>query len=246
MEGPPGTEVILSGKKVLYFAGTDYFQLHTHPDLQSRAAQAIWTYGMGSATSRSMTGTTPLLLELEQAIARYHDTEAAVYLPSGYLSNHAGIGALNELGLFDVIFLDEDAHDSLQEAALTAGKQVVLFESGNVDDLSFKISVQAGRKIRPLIATDGVFPARGIIAPVDRYLELATRHNGAVWIDDAHATGILGENGRGTSEHLGLESTRLYCGSTLSKAFGAQGGMIAGEEEFIDRVRRGSVASGTN
>lgn len=246
MEGPPGTEVILNGKKVLYFAGTDYFQLHSHPDLQSRAADAIWKYGMSSATSRTLTGTTPLLQELERSIAQLYDTEDAIYLPSGYLSNHAGLSALNEMDRYEVIFLDEDAHDSLREAAFASGKQVVRFESGNVDDLALKLSNHSGRKIRPLIATDGVFPARGIIAPLDRYLELASQYNGVVWIDDAHATGILGERGKGTCEYLGLESPRLFVGSTLSKAFGAYGGMIPGDREFIDKVRKGNVATGTN
>jgi 7-keto-8-aminopelargonate synthetase-like enzyme len=246
MEGPPGTEVILNGIKVLYFAGTDYFQLHGHPDLQSRAADALWKYGMGSATSRSLTGTTPLLQELEQAIARFYQAEDAVYLPSGYLSNHAGLNALKEMDRFEVVFLDEDAHDSLREAALCLGKQVVRFKSGSVDDLAQKLSTHTDHHIRPLIATDGVFPARGIIAPLDRYLELAARYNGVIWIDDAHATGVLGDHGRGTCEYLGLESPQLYCGSTLSKAFGAYGGMISGEREFIEMVRNGSVATSSN
>ena len=246
MEGPPGPEVILNGKKVLYFAGTDYFQLHAHPDLQSKAADALWTYGMSSATSRSLTGTTPLLKELEEAIARFYDTEDAIYLPSGYLTNHAGLSALGELDRYDVIFMDEDAHDSLREAARATGNQVVLFESGNLDDLSLKLSVHAGRKIRPLIATDGVFPARGVIAPLDRYLELTDKHGGVVWIDDAHATGILGETGKGTCEFLGLDSPRIFCGSTLSKAIGAYGGMIPGDSEFVGTVRSGSVATGSN
>lgn len=246
MEGPPGTEVILNGKKVLYFAGTDYFQLHSHPDLQSKAADAIWTYGISSGTSRTLSGTTPLLKELEQTIANFYDTEEAIYLPSGYLSNHAGITALNELDRYDVIFMDEDAHDSLREAVMVSGKQVVVFESGNVDDLAMKLSIHSGRKTRPLIATDGVFPARGVIAPVDRYLELAERYKGIIWIDDAHATGTLGETGKGTCEHLGLESPLLFCGSTLSKAFGAYGGMIPGDSELISAVRNGSVATGTS
>ncbi|MGW8317363.1 MAG: aminotransferase class I/II-fold pyridoxal phosphate-dependent enzyme [Bacteroidales bacterium] len=246
MEGPPGTEVVLNGKKVLYFAGTDYFQLHSHPDLQSKAADALWAYGMSSATSRTLTGTTPLLKDLEQTIATFYDAEEAIYLPSGYLCNHAGLSALNELERVDVIFLDEDAHDSLREASLATGKQVIIFESGNVDDLALKLSVHSGRKVRPLIATDGVFPARGVIAPLNQYLDLAEKYRGLIWIDDAHATGILGETGKGTCEHLGLESPLIFCGSTLSKAFGAYGGMIPGDSEFIGTLRKGSVASGSN
>ncbi|MCK5134668.1 MAG: pyridoxal phosphate-dependent aminotransferase family protein [Bacteroidales bacterium] len=246
MEGPAGPEVIIDGKKYLYFAGTGYFQLHSHTELIQASGDAVLQFGIGSATSRAMAGTTPLLLQLEEKIAEYFGTEDAAYLPSGYLSNIAGLKALNDLDLYDVIFIDEGSHYSNIEGAETAGKLVVKFANRNVEDLKLRLDETLKQNQRPLIATDGLFPIRAKLAPLVDYLDLAEKNNGLVWIDDAHGVGILGQNGRGTCEHLGLNSERLFMGATLSKAFGAYGGIIPGRTDFVRQVRAGSVITGSN
>lgn len=246
IEGPIGPETVINGRKYLYFAGTGYFQLQSHPEVIEAAVQAMHRYGMAGATSRTMAGTTPLLSELETELARFWGTEDAAYLPSGYLVSLAAISALEEMGLFDIIFLDEASHYSLVDAVKTSSKKVIGFRHQDTADLRKKLKLFAGDADRPLIASDGVFPVAGSLAPLPRYMELAEQYDGIVWIDDSHGAGILGNNGRGSAEHLGIRSERVFSGGTLSKAFGAYGGFIQGNSAFIARVREGSVMTGSN
>ena len=246
MESSTGTKVVLNGKSYLYFAGTSYFQLHAHPDLIKAASEALSKYGTGSATTRSMTGTTPLLQELERKLAGYFNTEDAVYLPSGYLSSLAGLQALNDLGMFQVIFLDEESHYSLYDGAVATGSPVITFKNRDLNDLEAKMEKHLDSGQRPLVASDGLFPVSGALAPVRGYQNLTEKYKGVIWIDDAHGVGILGAHGRGTCEALGSPSSRIYLGATLSKAFGAYGGIIVGNRDFIGKIRSGNVMTGSS
>ncbi len=246
MESRTGTKVVLNGKSYLYFAGTSYFQLHSHPEVIKAANDATQQYGIGSATTRAMTGTTPLLEKIEMKLASYFNTEDAVYLPSGYLSSHAGLMALDQLGLYQLIFLDESSHYSLAEGAAATGKPVITFRNRNPQDLETLMKKHLGAGQRPLVASDGLFPVMGTLAPVRDYLDLAKKYDGVVWVDDAHGVGILGTHGRGTCEALGTASSRIYFGATLSKAFGAYGGIIAGRGDFIQKIRSGNVITGSS
>jgi len=246
MEGRAGTTVILNGAKYLYFAGTSYYQLHTHPAVVKAAVDATHKYGISSATTRVMSGTTPLLQKIEDDLANYFNTADAAYLPSGYLSSLAGLKALDELGMYDVIFLDEGSHYSLEEGAIATGRPVIPFLNRDLNDLESKISEHLGSGQRPLVATDGLFPVIASLAPVRDYLDLAKKHQGVIWVDDAHGVGILGAHGRGTCEALGARSERIYLGASLSKAFGAYGGIIMGSGQFINQVRSGSVMTGSS
>jgi len=246
MESGAGTEVLLNGKPYLYFAGTSYFQLHSHPEVIKAASDATLKYGIGTATTRALTGTTPLLERMEEKLAGYFNTENAVYLPSGYLSSLAGMKALNEMELFQVIFLDEGSHYSLVDAASATGKPVITFMNRDPEDLAAKMDKHLGKDQHPLVASNGLFPVMGTIAPVREYLYLSKKHGGVLWIDDAHGIGILGSHGRGTCEALGTPSDSIYLGATLSKAFGAYGGIVAGREDFIRQVRSGSIMTGSS
>jgi 8-amino-7-oxononanoate synthase len=246
MESRTGTTVVLDGKSYLYFAGCSYFQLHSHPDVTKAASEATLKYGIASATTRAMTGSTPLLKKLEEKLAAYFNTEDAVYLPSGYLSSLAGLKALDEMGLYQVIFLDESSHYSLLEGARATGREVVIFRNRDLKDLESKLARHLKKGQSPLLACDGLFPVPGTLAPLREYHDLAMKYNGIVWVDDAHGVGILGAHGRGTCEALGTPSSRVYLGATLSKAFGAYGGIIAGNKDFIDTVRTGSVMTGSS
>ena len=246
MESRTGTKVVLNGKSYLYFAGTSYFQLHSHPDLIKAANEATMQYGIGSATTRAISGTTPLLEKIEHKLASYFNTEDAVYLPSGYLSSMAGLIALDALGLYQQIFLDEGSHYSLVEGAKATGKPIINFQNRNLEDLESKMKKHLSPGQRPLVASDGLFPVMGTLAPIRDYLDLAVKYDGVVWVDDAHGVGILGAHGRGSCEALGTPSNRIYLGATLSKAFGAYGGIIAGSGEFIRKVRSGNVITGSS
>jgi len=246
MEGPPGPEVSFKGKKYLYFAGTGYYSLQSDIRLIQASNEASLKFGTGSATSRILAGTTPLLLEIEEKIADYYSTEDAVFLPSGYLSNLAGLMALSEIDLYDVIFLDELSHYSLSDGASGVSLPVVRFKHCSLEDLKPKLAEASDQGLRPLIATDGLFPVMAELAPLDLYLDLVEKYDGLIWIDDAHGAGILGEQGKGSFEHFGLNSPRLYMGATLSKAFGAYGGIIPGDSQFISRIKNGNVLTGSS
>jgi len=246
MESKVRTVTTINGKDYLYFAGTGYYQLQSHPKMIQAVVDATKKFGIGSATSRTITGTTNLLIKLEKRIADFFGTEDAVYLPSGYLTDMAGLQALEKDISCDVIFIDEMAHYSNIDGALTTGKKVVRFRHLDASDLTEKIKKYLKKGKKPLIATDGLFPVWAELAPVDKYLKIADEFDGAVWIDDSHAVGIVGENGRGVSEYFHLDSNRLFMGATLSKAFGAYGGFVTGNSNFIGTVKSGNVMTGSS
>ena len=242
MESAPGTETTFNGKKYLYFGGTGYYTLQNHPVLLKAASEALEKYGMHSATSRSFYGTTALSLAVEKRAAEYYGTEDAAYLPSGYLTNVAGLQAL--AAKVDVVFIDDDSHYSLTDFACVIGKPVFTFTHRDAEDLGKKLRAQMKPRQKPLILSDGVFPLFGQIAPVPKYLEVAKEYDPYIWLDDAHSVGVLGENGRGTYDYFGLKSERLLFGGTFSKAFGAHGGVIPGKPEFVQSIREGHVMNG--
>jgi len=246
MNGKLGTTVKLDNKEYLYFGGAGYYMLQSHPDVINAAKNVLEKFGIGPATSRTITGTTDLLLTLEKLLADFFNTEDAVYLPSGYLSNIAGFQALDEMNLFDVIFIDENSHYCISDGAMTIGKKIVKFKHSDADDLNDKIRKTLKNGEKPLIASDGLFPVWGDVPPIDKYLETAENYGGIVWTDDSHAVGILGENGRGISDYFSINSDRLYMGATLSKAFGAYGGIVVGDFDFIKKIKQGKVMKGSS
>jgi len=246
MESKVRTVTTINGKDYLYFAGTGYFQLQSHPEIIQAAVDATKKFGIGSATSRTITGTTNLLIKLEKRIASFFGTEDAAYLPSGYLSDMAGFQALATTGVCNVIFIDEMAHYSNLDGALTTGKKVVRFRHLDANDLIKKMKKNLKKGDKPLIATDGLFPIWAELAPVDNYLKIADEFDGAVWVDDSHAVGIVGETGRGVFEYFHLNSDRLFMGATLSKAFGAYGGFVTGNSDFVGAVKSGNVMTGSS
>jgi 7-keto-8-aminopelargonate synthetase-like enzyme len=246
MGSGPGPETVINGKRYLYFGGTGYFGFQTHPEVLQAAQKGVADFGMCSATSRDIFGTSSLLLAVEKKAREFMGSEDAIYLPSGYLINIAGFQSLTQLRRFDVMFVDETAHYSITDFMYALQKPVFPFAHGDAEDLGrqLKAHLQPGQK--PLVASDGIFPTFGQIAPVAAYFPLVEQYDGCLWVDDCHALGVLGANGRGTYEHFGLQSERLYMGATLSKAVGAHGGMIPGKEEFIQPIRAGHLANGSN
>jgi len=244
MDSAPKTVTRINGREYLYFGGVSYYQLHSHPEVVRAATEATLQYGLSSATSRSTTGMTRLHFDVECKAAEFFGTEDAAYLPSGFLSNLGGIRALKEMRLFDVIFMDEYAHYCNKDGANCAEAPVFQFRNNDIEDLetSVKKNLKAGQK--PLIVTDGLFSAFGIMADIPNILKIAGEYDGIIWIDDAHPSGIIGSNGRGTYEFYNLKSHRLFFGSTLSKAFGGFGGIIPGSSEFVGHIRKGGILNG--
>jgi 7-keto-8-aminopelargonate synthetase-like enzyme len=236
---------IIEGKEYHYFGGTSYYELHNNEKVLEAAIDAIKKYGITSSSSRSSYGTTQLIIDLENEAAKYFATDDAVYLSSGFLSDAAAIQVLNQENKFDIIFIDENAHYSNQFAAKLTGKPIINFPHLNHDELEKLIENNCNEKFKPLIMTDGIFPIYGSIAPIDKYLSIVKKYDGIIWIDDAHAFGVLGENGKGTNEHFKLNSNKIFFGGTFSKAFGGFGGIIPGEKKFIKQIKNSSLQNGT-
>ena len=250
MQSPPGAYTIIDGRRYLYFAGTGYLGLQGHPEVIRAACQAVRQYGIGSANSRTAFGDTPPVLEVERRAAELFDAGDAFYFMSGYVGNN--ILALMLKDAFDAVLVDELSHYCVLEAARLTGRPVFSFRHRDVEDLRTKLREHLEPSGRPMVMTDGVFAARGTIAPVTEYRTVLSGYPGAVMcIDDAHAVGVLGAGGRGTYEHAGLfdagvnsharaERPRLFFCGTLSKAVGGFGGIIPGTRRFIERLKRES------
>lgn len=235
LESPPGAEVVINGRRLIYFGGTGYFGLQGHPEVIQAGIEAFRQYGLHVATSRIGFGVNPIFLALEKKIAEFFGTEEAVYLASGYLTNLVLVQGLNEL--YEKIFIDELAHFSLKDAVYSVKKPVITFHHRDPEDLRTKIKAELKARERPLIISDGLFPTFGSLAPVEAYLALIEEYDGLLCLDDAHGVGILGPHGRGTFDYFGLKGDRLFFGATLSKAFGGYGGFVPGKREFLEKVR---------
>ncbi|NLX98333.1 MAG: pyridoxal phosphate-dependent aminotransferase family protein [Rhodopirellula sp.] len=259
MESPPGPRTVIDGREYLYFGGTAYLGLQSHPEVIRAACEATKRYGIGSATSRTGYGDTPPTLEAERRLAAFLDREEAFYFASGY----AGGSVLMEAagGFFDAVFADEFSHYSLFEAIPLAGLPLVTFPHGDADGLRHTIAANLKPRQRPLVASDGVFSALGHIAPVADYCRILANYPGSgLLLDDAHGIGVLGKHGRGLFEyaglaervnrdfppHEGVESPVLLSCGTCSKALGGFGGVIAGSRTFVATVKRAPYYAGAS
>lgn len=250
MESAPGAETVIDGRRYLYFAGTGYLGLQGHAEVIRAACEATRQFGIGSATSRRGFGNTPPVLEVERRAAGLFGADDALYFASGYAGNHVLALALE--GSFDAVFVDELSHYCVMEAARLSGRPVFRFAHADPAALAACLRENLPPRGRPLVMSDGVFSARGTIAPAADYVEVLDGHPGAaLCLDDAHAIGVLGANGRGTFQHFGMPGERinaiadpegqpgprLYCCGTLSKAVGGYGGIVPGSREFIERLK---------
>ncbi len=240
LNGAVGPISHIDGRAMLYFGGTSYYCLHSHPQVIQAAQTALGTEGMGPATSRSTVGETPSLNALEQAAAKFFGTEDAVTIASGYLTNAAALAALESK--FDYILIDEHAHYSLDHAARLTGKQVTSFSHCNPQDVKQKLK----SAMRPLILSDGVFPVTGAMPPLADYLEAITPHDGLIWLDEAHSFGVLGPTGKGAIEQQSIQSARVYSGGTLAKAFGGFGGIIPCNLSLGASLRTSPILNGAS
>lgn len=233
------TKVLFEGRVYTFFGGNDYHRLSNHPEVVRAAQEAAAAEGLGSAGSRRTTGNHPLYGALERAAARFLGTEAAVSVPSGYLSNLALLEAVGRD--FARFFVDEEAHSSLSDPCLRLARdRAHRYRHLDPEDLRERIRENLRPGERPLVLTDGVFPSRGEIAPIAEYLAAVRDFDGQVLVDDAHAIGVLGRTGKGTPEELGVPPGTVFQTGTLSKALGSFGGLIAVSAKIARRVEEES------
>ena len=239
MESPPNARAIINGKEVDYFGGTGYLTFHHHPDIIKAACEATQKYGVGTATSRAGYGNSPVLLEVEERAAAFFQSERAVYYVSGYLGN--AILLQSQAPKYDIIFADAESHSSISNGALMANKPVVSFAHCDAEDLEDKLRATLKPSQRPLVICDGVFPATGVVSPLQDYVTALNAYDQPLLcVDDAHASGILGEHGTGSLEYCGVQGEGRYTSHTMSKALGGHGGIITGTNAFIESLTHGS------
>ena len=229
---------VAGGIEVINFCANNYLGLANHPALISAAHAALDQYGYGLASVRFICGTQSVHKDLENRISRFLGTGDTILYPSAFDANG---------GLFEVILDENDAviSDELNHASIIDGIRLckakrLRYRHGNMDDLALKLK-EAGTSRTRLIATDGVFSMDGTIADLAAICDLAEAHNALVMIDDCHATGFIGENGRGTHEYRGVMDRVDIITGTLGKALGgASGGFTSGRKEIVDWLRQRS------
>ena len=216
------TEVRLGRRTLVYYSGCDYFRLSRDPQLAVALRSALYKCGLSVAASRLTTGNHELYGKLEQELAHFFGTETAVLLPDGYL---AGIAVTQALaGEFTHALVDEFAHGALVDAARMLNCPVKKFKHRDAADLA-RVLAKCGSNAKPLVLTDGMFSHDGLVAPLREYLKMLPP-GGMILVDDAHSAGVLGKTGQGTLEHAGVSRRRIIQCATLSKAFGAYGGVV--------------------
>lgn len=214
--------------------GLMYHRMSNHPLILKRAAEAALEFGLSPTGSRTTTGNHALYPELERVVSEFCGTEGTVVSPSGYLSNTVVLQAM--ASEHDIFFIDEKAHSSVLDAANQFDKNLCRFKHLDVGSLEEELKKNLDGKSRPLVLTDGVFPARGEIAPLKGYADVLEPYDGMLLVDDAHAIAVLGESGKGSWEQQGVGRDRLYQTGTLSKGFGVAGGIIPGDRKLIEKI----------
>ena len=244
MHTPLGPRVLIGGRERDYFSGTGYLGLHNHPRVLQAAVETIQRYGMATGTSRGGYGEHAVYDALETEARAYFDTERVLYYPSGYMSGVILAQGLRER--CERVFIDEASHYSLWDGARSAGKPITPFRHRDAQSLADMLRSELRPGERPLVLSDGVFPISGEIAPLPDYLDVLDGFaGGCLALDDAHATGVLGEHGRGTLDHFSIQSpggrsTVVLAGHTLSKAIGGFGGLLPGSQALIEELERNS------
>ena len=235
IESAIGAWVTIDGRRMLNMCSNNYLGFANDERLCEAARKAIDDYGVGPGAVRSIAGTMSLHIELEERIARFKGTEAALSVQSGLNTNLAVIPLLMDKE--DIIFTDEFNHASIIDGVRLTKAQRAIFPHGDTGALE-KLLEEHKSIRKKLIVTDGVFSMDGDLAPLPGIVELAEAYDAMVMVDDAHGEGVLGSHGRGIVDHFGLHGrVDIECG-TMSKAFGAMGGYIAGSAVLVDYLRQ--------
>ncbi len=220
------------GKEVINLASNNYLGLANHPKLKEAAIDLTRRYGAGSGAVRTISGTMDIHMELERRIAAFKNVEACVVFQSGFTANAGTVSAI--LTPDDHIISDELNHASIIDGARLSRAKIHVFphkDAVRASQILDEISALPGRK---LLITDGVFSMDGDIGPLPALVEAAEKHGAIMMIDDAHSSGVLGRNGRGTVDHFNLHGRVDIQVGTLSKAVGALGGYVCGSRDLID------------
>jgi 8-amino-7-oxononanoate synthase len=230
LQTPQGPHIKIDDKDYLLLSSNSYLGLCNDARLKQAALDVIEKYGVGSGGSRLTTGSYEIHQKLEEEIAAFKETEAALVFNTGYMAN---VGTISSIANKDwVIFSDRLNHASIVDGCCLSKAEIVVYDHCDAADLARKVQGYHGRQA--LIVTDGLFSVDGDIAPLPALVEIAQKNNALLMVDDAHATGVLGPNGGGTADYYGLSDEIDIHMGTLSKALASEGGFIAGKRSLID------------
>ncbi|MBI5342096.1 MAG: 8-amino-7-oxononanoate synthase [Deltaproteobacteria bacterium] len=230
VSGPQDAEIVIEGARRLNFSSNNYLGLANHPAVVSALSEHAGRYGVGSGASRLISGHMDVHAELEDAVAKFKRTEAALTFSAGYMAN---LGILSTLGGPDAtIFSDELNHASIVDGCRLARARVEVYRHGDASHLEELL--RRSRATRKVVVTDGVFSMDGDIAPLPGLVEAKERHGAILVVDDAHATGVLPPHGRGTADHFGLKGRVDVQMGTFSKALGTYGAYIGASRAMVD------------
>jgi len=229
-QSPQGPRIVVDGQEVLAFCSNDYLGLANHPRIVEAAIEAASRYGVGEGASHLLSGHSAVHERLEAKLAEFMQMPRALLFSTGYQAN---IGAVTALaGPEDAIFSDAFNHASLIDGVRLSRARVVRYPHADLEFLSGALAESSART--RLIVTDGVFSMDGDIAPLPAMLDLCERHDALLLVDDAHAFGVIGPEGRGSPAYFALRSPRLVYVGTLGKAAGVAGAFVAGAAEVVE------------
>ncbi len=245
LQSPSAPHAKVDGKNVLVLCSNNYLGLANHPRLKQAAITATRKYGAGSGSVRALAGTMELHLKLEKVLADYRGTESSITFQSGYATNAGAISALVDER--DLIVSDELNHGSIIDGCRLTKAERRVYKHKDMGDLEKQLQNTAHFR-RVLVITDGVFSMDGDIAPLRDIVRLAQENQAIVYVDDAHGDGVLGENGRGITNHFHLEGKIDIDMGTFSKAFGCVGGYVVGTKDlcaYLQNKVRSYLLSGS-
>jgi glycine C-acetyltransferase len=232
LQGEQKAVCIFDGKEVINLASNNYLGLTTHKALRKAAVEAVKKDGAGAGAVRTIAGTMQLHMQLEEQIAKFKKVEACVVFQSGFTANAGTVSAV--LGKEDLIISDELNHASIIDGARLSRATIKVFKHKDVKDCERILQEHASFPGKKLIITDGVFSMDGDLAPLPELCTLAEKYDCIMMVDDAHASGVMGRNGRGTIDHFECHGRVHIQVGTLSKAIGVMGGYVCGSRDLID------------
>ncbi|MFP4479211.1 MAG: glycine C-acetyltransferase [Candidatus Izemoplasmatales bacterium] len=227
-EGPCDNRISLDGKEVVNLSSNNYLGLATHPEVEQAAIDAVKKYGAGTGSVRTIVGNQTILEDLEALLADFKKEEAVTVFQSGLNCNIGAIQAIVNKG--DLIISDELNHASIIDGVRLSRADKAIYQHSNMFELESILKERRDDYNNVLIITDGVFSMDGDLAKLPEIVKLAKKYNCLTYVDDAHGSGVLGENGRGTVDHFGLHGEVDFIIGTLSKAIGVVGGYVASKK----------------
>jgi glycine C-acetyltransferase len=236
LSSPQGAWLQVDGRKVLNLCSNNYLGLANHPKMIASAKTAVDKYGVGPTAVRTIAGTMDIHQELENRIAMFKSSKAAITFQSGFCANLGTIQAL--VGKNDVVFSDELNHASIIDGCRLSGARIIRFNHCDPIHLDQVIKENQGTYEKAMIISDGVFSMDGDIAPLDKLYEVADANDILLMVDDAHGEGVLGKGGRGIVDHFNLHGKVDIEIGTFSKAFGVVGGVVSGSPVIVEWLRQ--------